>query len=327
MTAWPTGTFRQTQARRISARDKSTADWYDSLMHKIVFGLILFCSALASSGQTNANFTRTEDVIYGRKFGTALTLDVFQPTKPNGIGIIFVVSGGWFSAHEVINPVAFQTFLDRGYTVFPVVHGSQPKFTIPEITEDMHRAVRFIRFQAKKYGIDANKLGVTGGSAGGHLSLTLGTQGAKGKPDAKDPIDRESSAVQAVACFFPPTDFLNYGKPGEDGVGFGILQGFKAAFGPRADTPEERQKLGHEISPIYFVTSNTPPTLILHGDADKLVPIQQAETFLKRADEAGVKTKLIVKKGEAHGWKNWIGDFALFADWFDEHLRGIKPAK
>jgi acetyl esterase/lipase len=205
-----------------------------------------------------------------------------------------------------------------------VVHGSQPKFQIPEIIQDMHRAVRFIRANATQYGVNPDKLGVTGGSAGGHLSLILGTQGAKGKPDAKDPIDRESSAVQAVACFFPPTDFLNYGAPGIDGVGVGILKGFKAAFGPRSDTEERRRELGKEISPIYFVTSNTPPTLIIHGDADKLVPIQQAETFVARAREAGVKAKLVAKEGQGHGWKDVEPDMAAMADWFDGHLRGIK---
>lgn len=293
-------------------------------MRKFILSCFLISLVFISSAQTN-HFKRIEDVIYGRKFGTALTLDVFQPEKPNGFGIIFVVSGGWFSAHEVINPGALKPFLDRGYTIFPVVHGSQPKFQIPEIIQDMHRAVRFIRHNAKKYGVDPNKLGVTGGSAGGHLSLVLGTGlGATNAPSAADPVDRESSAVAAVACFFPPTDFLNYGKPGEDGVGFGVLKGFKAAFGARADDPEERKKLGHEISPIYFITSNTAPTLILHGDADLLVPIQQAETFLKRAEEAGVKTKLVVKKGEAHGWKEWVADFAQFTDWFDENLRGVK---
>src|SRR5260370_32003309 len=82
--------------------------------------------------QTKADFTRTEDVIYGRKFGTALTLDVFQPAKPKGIGILFMVSGGFFSAHENINPGYYKALLDRGYTVFAVVHGSQPRFIIPE---------------------------------------------------------------------------------------------------------------------------------------------------------------------------------------------------
>lgn len=295
------------------------------LMPKFLLALFLAVfSALNSFAETHAKFTRTEDVIYGRKFGTALTMDVLQPEKPNGYGIIFVVSGGWFSSHEAIKPAALQSFFDRGYTVFAVVHGSQPKFTIPEIVQDMNRSVRFIRFNAKKYGIDPDHIGVTGGSAGGHLSLTLGTQGGPGNPKAKDPIDRESSAVQCVACFFPPTDFLNYGKPGEDGVGFGILKGFKSAFGPLANTPEGRKKLGREISPIYFITSNMPPTLILHGDADKLVPIQQSETFVKAATDAGATAKLIVKKGRGHGWKNWTEDFAQFNDWFDEHLRGIK---
>src|SRR5438046_302095 len=168
-----------------------------------------------------ADYTRTEDVIYGRKFGTALTLDVVQPKKPNGFAILFMVSGGFFSSHEAINPDMYQPFLERGYTVFAVVHGSQPRFIIPEIEKDIHRAVRFVRHNASKWHIAPDHLGITGGSAGGHLSLTMGTQGKPGDPDAKDPIDRETSAVQAVACFFPPTDFLNSREPGDDQVGVG----------------------------------------------------------------------------------------------------------
>ncbi|MBI5817890.1 MAG: alpha/beta hydrolase [Verrucomicrobia bacterium] len=284
--------------------------------------LLLVSPAFA---QSDVDFTRIEDVIYGRKFGVALTFDVVQPVKTNnGHAIIFMVSGGWFSSHQSINPKYYAPFLNRGYTVFAVVHGSQPKFTIPEITQDIHRAVRFIRHNAAKWGVNPDRFGITGGSAGGHLSVTMGTKGGPGDPKAKDPIDRESSAVQAVACFFPPTDFLNYGTAGEDAVGVGILKNYKPAFGPEADTPEGRQKLGKEISPIYFITAKMPPTLIIHGDADKLVPIQQAESFVKRATEAGAKAKLIVKPGAAHGWKDREPDLAAMADWFDEHLRGTK---
>jgi acetyl esterase/lipase len=139
-------------------------------------------------------------------------------------------------------------------------------------------------------------------------------------------VDRESSAVQAVACFFPPTDFLNYSQPGEDAVGVGILKDFKPAFGPRADTLEGRQELGKEISPLYYVTSNLPPTLILHGDADKLVPIQQAEAFVEKARNAGATARLVVREGKPHGWPEIVADLSLCADWFDEHLRGLKPA-
>ena len=275
--------------------------------------------------ETPPPFTRTEDVIYGRKPGVALTMDVVQPTTAaNGYGIVFMVSGGWFSAHEAVNPPSYAPYLSHGYTVFAVVHGSQPKYTIPEITQDIHRAVRFIRANAKKWNVDPAHLGISGGSAGGHLSLTMGTQGGPGKADAKDPIDRESSAVQAVACFFPPTDFLNYGTPGEDAVGVGILKDFKPAFGPRSETPESRQQLGKEISPIYFITDKMPPTLIVHGDADKLVPMQQAQSFVERATAAGATAKLIAKPGAAHGWGGMEVDMVQLADWFDEHLRGVK---
>jgi len=286
----------------------------------------LWLLALSSAwAQTNLDFTRTEDVIYGRKFGTALTLDVFQPRPANGVGLILMVSGGWFSSHDSISANNFRPLLNRGYTVFAVVHGSQPKFTITEIIPDIQRAVRFIRHNAARYGVDPNRLGITGGSAGGHLSLIMATQGGPGDPKAKDPVDRESSAVQCVACFFPPTDFLNYGRPGDDAVGFGVLKPFQAAFGPGADTSDGRQKLGREISPIYFIHSNMPPVLIIHGDADKLVPIYQSQEFVRRCQAMGATAKLVVRPGKNHGWPDLVKDEEFFADWFDQYLRGIKP--
>src|SRR6266446_6502332 len=112
-----------------------------------------------------------------------LTMDVFVPKQnANGVGIVHVVSGGWFSSHDAVNATVYREFLNRGYTVFAVVHGSQPKFTIPEILEDMHRALRFIRAHAKDYHIDPERLGITGGSAGGHLSLMQGVAGKEGDP-------------------------------------------------------------------------------------------------------------------------------------------------
>ena len=123
-----------------------------------------------------------------------------------------------------------QEFIRRGYTIFAVVHGSQPKYTIPEILLDMHRAVRYVRHNAKQYDVDPGRIGIYGGSAGGHLSLMQGTAGNAGNPTAVDPVERASSRVQAVACFFPPTDFLNYGKEGQEALGAGILKNFRAPF-------------------------------------------------------------------------------------------------
>lgn len=291
---------------------------------RILILALALVAGLPCSSWAQPSFTRTEDIIYGRKYGVSLTLDVFTPEKPNKASVLFMISGGFFSSKEAINAAFFRPFLNRGYTVFAIVHGSQPKFVIPEITEDIHRAVRFVRANAEKYGVDPMKFGIAGASAGGHLSLTMATQGRPGRPDAKDPIDRQSSQVQAAACFFPPTDFLNYGKEGEDAVGVGILKGFKAAFGPRSDTPESRQEFGKEISPANFITKDMAPSLIIHGDADKLVPYQQAEIFVAKATAAGANAKLIRREGKDHGWKELPEDLEILADWFDEHLRGIK---
>src|SRR5207342_2870652 len=119
--------------------------------------------------------------------------------------------------------------LRRGYTVFAVVHGSQPKYTIPEILQDMHRAVRFIRHRAKDYHIDPDRIGIIGASAGGHLSLMQGTAGDLGNPKARDPIDRVSNRVQAVTAFFPPTDLLNYGAKGKEMLARSFQVPFTAA--------------------------------------------------------------------------------------------------
>jgi acetyl esterase/lipase len=294
--------------------------------------LAMFGSASSRAGG-ELPFTRVPDVVYGRKDGTALTMDVFAPKKnANGGAVILVVSGGWFSAHAAINPQSAQAFTDRGYTVFAVVHGSQPRYTIPEILLDMHRSVRYIRSHAKDYKIDPNRIGISGGSAGGHLSLMQGTAGDLGDAKAKDPIERTSSRVQAVACFFPPTDFLNYGAKGKDAIGRGTLAGFKAPFDFKQFDPKTRTyeritdekkivEIGRAISPITHVTAESAPTLILHGDKDLLVPIQQAESIVAKMKEANVTAELIVKKDAVHGWKDMNKDLSVFADWFDKYLK------
>jgi acetyl esterase/lipase len=275
-------------------------------MRSLLFSLVALFVVAPFLRAEDPNFTRKEDVVYGRKYGVALTLDVFTPKKDlNGAGVIMCVSGGWFSSHEAINPAFFNEMLNRGYVVFAVVHGSQPRFSIPEVLDDMHRATRFIRLHAKDYGVDPARLGITGASAGGHLSLMQGCAGKDGDPKAKDPVDRESSRVAAVGCFFPPTDFLNYGKEGEIALGGGTLKNFKAPFDfierdPKTNSfvvitdEEKRKEIGKKISPVYHVSDKSPPTLIIHGDADFLVPIQQAERIIDKLKEAKVPCELVV---------------------------------
>jgi acetyl esterase/lipase len=294
--------------------------------------LTFFVALTPARSDEPPEFTRTRDVIYGRKAGLALTMDVFTPKKePNGRAVIFVISGGWFSSPQAIQPPFFTEFLKRGYTVFAVVHGSQPKFTIPEILDDINRAVRFIRYHARDYKVDPDRFAIIGASAGGHLSLMQGTAGDKGNPDTDDPVDRVSSRVQAVAAFFPPTDLLNYGKPGREMINRAFRPPFtaavdyhefdkqKALYIPVTDDKKLRE-ISAKISPITHVNAESAPTLLIHGDEDDLVPIQQSEVMLAKLKEAGVPAELIVRKGAKHGWPTLLKDMALCADWFDKQL-------
>ncbi|MGQ0633394.1 MAG: alpha/beta hydrolase fold domain-containing protein [Planctomycetaceae bacterium] len=286
-------------------------------------------------------YTRQQDLIYGRKVGTALTLDAFTPTEnANGAGIVLVISAGWHSSHELIDSKLFaeyfgfvNSFTRRGYTVFAVVHGTHPNFTINEMVPDIRRAVRFVRSRAADFKIDPNRIGISGASAGGHLSLMLGTTSDEGNADASDPVDRESCRVKAIACFFPPTDFLNYGSPGENGLGAGRLKDIRSAFDFRAidsetksyaiiTDEETRQRIGREISPAYHVSPDDPPALIIHGDADLLVPFQQAELMVAKFKECDVPVELVVRPGAVHGWAGLDKDVLLLADWFDKYLAG-----
>ena len=288
-------------------------------------------STSALRAADDASYTRQEDVIYGRKHGTALTMDVFTPKQhANGAAVVVCLSGGFGSSHRSIPLGLIRPGVDRGYTVFAVVYGSQPKFTIPEALEDMHRAVRFIRYHADRYGIDPGRIGITGASSGGHLSLMQGTAGTIGNADADDPIERVSSRVQAVACFFPLTDFLNWGRPGRHHE---KLKSHRSpldfyAYDAEAEqferiTDEERVlEIAKQISPITHVTADDPPTLIIHGDADQ-IPIQQSEVIVEAFKKVGVIAKLIVKPGAGHGWRGEEKEVVTFADWFDKYL--VKP--
>ncbi|MEK6238758.1 MAG: alpha/beta hydrolase [Planctomycetales bacterium] len=252
------------------------------------------------------------DVVYGHKFGLAMTLDAFHPPGiANGAGVMFMVSGGWHSRWfpPERGKAMFKPLLDEGFTVFAVRHGSSPKFKIPEVVADVRRAARFLRLNAERFKIDPARLGVFGGSAGGHLSLMLATTGDDGDPKSKDPILRASSRVAAAVALYPPTDvrpWVNEDSP--YWKNYPALQ-----FDP--------QKSG-DYSPLLHVTQDDAPSLIIHGDQDKLVPLDHGEKIHKAFQEKKVASELLVIQGAAHGFRGEDkkrSDAALVA-WFKKHL-------
>jgi len=277
---------------------------------------------------------RISDVIYGRKHGMLLTMDVLKPPKQNGAGVIWVASGGFISNHGMIAGERFVQsmgpFLERGYTVFAVLHGSMPKYEMREITADCHRAVRFIRHHAKDFGIDGNRIGISGASAGASLSLLIGTKGAPGDPKAHDPVQRQSSRVQAVACFFPGTNWLNFEADGVDCIEItqrrGLIDGFRfREYDPKLKEhvlitdPQRVREILREYSPVNFATPESAPALMIHGEKDVMPPFHSTR-MADNLKAQGVPAEVIIKEGQGHGWPNMRPDMQRLADWYDKHL-------
>ena len=156
-----------------------------------------FLSILVQTPVCNAQLDAvaiTPDVVYGHKDGMAMTFDVFRPKEnANGIGILFMVSGGWVSTwmEPKQSIPMFKHLLDRGYTVIAVRHGSSPRYLVPECVSDVQLALDFISKHASDWQIDPKRLGVFGFSAGGHLSLMLGPY-----VDPKSPLREQFPALK-----------------------------------------------------------------------------------------------------------------------------------
>jgi len=285
-------------------------------LYTILFVFILAAGCPAQV-KPAANVDVIPDVVYGHKDGMALTFDVFKPkTKPNGAAVIFIVSGGWISPYVPPDQAMarYQDLLDKGFTVISLRHGGSPKYLIPDIVADVRRGVRFIRFNAARWGFDKNHIGVYGGSAGGHLSLMIGLASDNGDPAAKEEFMKESDRVEAVVAYFPPVDLRSIVRglnPAPTGT---VLDRFPALN-------FEKEKAA-DYSPIVFVTPDDPPTLLIHGDKDELVNISNSQIIFEAFKKNNVKTDFITIPGAGHGFKGEDAARAMAAtvSWFEQTL-------
>lgn len=270
-----------------------------------------------AGGGLGAGVTITPDVVYGHKDGMALTFDVFKPARPNGAATLHIVSGGWVSRYNNPNALPpaetqmYKSLLDRGFTVFAVRHGGSPKYNIAEIVPDVRRAVRFLRMNAASHGINADRIGVFGMSAGGHLSLMLGTASDAGDAANQDQVLRVGNRVAAVVAFYPPVDLHPSAK---------AVETERPSKRFPAMNLEEAQFA--EFSPIRHVSPDDPPTLLIHGDADKLVPLTQSDLIQAEFQRNKVAHDKVVIPGAGHGFKDKDYDRAVEAtvNWFVKHL-------
>ncbi|MBX3423195.1 MAG: alpha/beta hydrolase [Pirellulaceae bacterium] len=284
------------------------------IMQRLISHCVPAVALLAMSLTTPANcrqlraasFDVRPDVVYGHKDGMALTYDVFTPKEnAKGLGLLFMVSGGWVSTWvppQQLGSTMLAPLLQQGYTVFAVRHGSSPKYVVPEVANDVKQALKHIHKNADDYSVDKSRLGVFGFSAGGHLSLILGTQSNHVGHAEQQP------RVAAVVAVCPPTD-LELALDSED-----LVRRFPAL--------KFKRDLVGDVSPLRHVTSDDAATLLIHGDQDDLVPISQSQDIAAALEKNQVKHELMTIEGAGHGFdpesRKLI--FQGMVQWFDQHL-------
>jgi acetyl esterase/lipase len=281
---------------------------------------------LACAGASAADSRVEKNVVYGMYSGLALLLDVHRPEKPNGLGVVLIPGSGWHAPQHYgatglkdggrAGSMAFAylpPIVAAGYTVFVVNHRAAPRFRYPAAVEDAQRAVRFVRFHAKDYGIDPARLGAVGHSSGGHLAVMLGVMDGAGAADDPDPVNRLSSRVQCVVAGAAPGDIAKMDNP--NAVSF-----IGHVINPVAPDPVA-VKAYRDASPVTYVAATSAPMLLLHGEVDDVVPVNQAEIMLKAMQAARADVKLIRVPNGGH---RFATDAALLAEvvgWLDGHLK------
>jgi alpha-L-fucosidase 2 len=242
--------------------------------------------------------TPTQDgIVYGVADGQQLTMDYYAP-KGGGIHPIAIIihGGGYRRGNSKSGSEAYcADFLaPAGYAVFSINYRLAPKYPYPYMVYDVERSVRFLRYNAKKWNADPNKIALVGGSAGGFLSNMVGLLGAPGNPTAPDPVDRESAKADAVVTLYAQSSFATVPLNAD----------VHSLLDPLIARKGEKEAL-REASPITYVSRNAPPFLLIQGDKDEYIPFSEDTNLQTALHKVGVRCDIIRIPGGHHGTGGW----------------------
>jgi len=258
--------------------------------------LLVLCTAFCAMAEEKRIPTQ-DDIPYGAAGGQVLTMDYYAPkgAGPHPIAII-IHGGGYVGGTSKNGSEAYcADFLaPAGYAVFSINYRLAPKFPYPDMVQDVERAVRYIRHNAKRWDADPSKIALVGGSAGGFLSNMVGLLNVPGNPSAMDPVDRESAKVQAVVTLFAQSSFATVPLNANTHALLDLLiqaKGEEAAL--------------KEASPITYVSGNAPPFLQILGDKDEYIPYSEATNLDAALKKEGVSSQIIRIPNGMHATGGW----------------------
>lgn len=276
------------------------------------------------------------DVTFARYFTwpqSNLKMDIyFHDGKEKSPAVIFVPGGWWItSPKEAGNPLTSQ-LAQAGFAVASIEYRHIVDATYVDIIGDVKAAVRYLRAHADEFNIDKDKIAIMGASAGGYLAIMVGVTGGVAKFDFGDNLD-QSSEVQAVVDIFGPSDLTkiaaDYSKDVQDlynspGGAVALLVNGMAGFkgrkgGALRDTPETAR----DSNPLTYINKNTPPFLIMHGNADKTISPSQSKILHDALIKHGVESEHYILDGVGHDFRYFFQPktFGIIVDFLNRALR------
>lgn len=241
---------------------------------------------------------RISDIEYAKVDHHRLLLDLYLPQSKSNPPLLVWVHGGAWRAGSKSNMPLLQ-LVKNGFAVASVDYRLSPVAKFPAQIHDIKAAIRFLRGSAKKYGYNAKKIGILGSSAGGHLVALMGVTNNHGplEGDLGD-FDQESSRVDVIVDYYGPTNFMTILK---QSTPHGLSVRVPALELLLGDRPENRRALAKLASPVFHVDAKDPPLLIIHGDQDPQVPINQSHELHGAYKKHKLDSRFEVVHGGVHG--------------------------
>jgi len=283
-----------------------------------VLGSSSFC--VAQQASTDDLIKRIDDIQYGEVDGHPLLLDLYLPTQVDHPPLVVWVHGGAWRRGSKSN-MPLRDLVQSGFAVASLDYRLSPVAQFPAQIHDCKAAIRFLRGTANKWGINAARIGVAGSSAGGHLAALLGvTNHHKSLEGEVGDYDDQSSSLHAIVDYYGPTNFttiLDQSTPHGLSVRVPAL---KLLLG---GGPEEKPDLARLASPVFHVDERDPPLLMIHGDQDPQVPINQSHELHGVYKKQKLTVRLAVVHGGAHGGEGFFDTRRnrLVREFFNQHLR------
>jgi acetyl esterase/lipase len=259
-------------------------------------------------------------ICYAEVQGQKLLLDLYLPAHSEAPLLVWIHGGAWRGGSRANPPLGF--LVEQGYAVASIDYRLSPVAQFPAQVHDIKAAIRYLRSRQSEHGYNARRIGIVGSSAGGHLAALVGVSNGHRELEGKvgEHLD-QSSDVQAIVDYYGPTNFLTILK---QSTPHGLSVRVPALQLLLGGAPEEKIDLARLASPVAHVDPADPPLLMLHGDQDPQVPINQSHELQGAYKQHGLKAELEVVYGGAHGGAGFFDADRkrLVAEFLDKHVRG-----